>query len=338
MSFEAPRRKRLKIALACTDCRDRKVRCDGAQPICGACARRNASSSCSYQRASTVFRKHHAPVILSPLHEQKASASMLSPASVALPSSLPSSKSHSNYSRSDPVDGLVTIGDNGDDLPYGQSSTVTFVRQVAQGGLRGDRSPGFGPSPRRLKFSSSAPATGPLYSSDEIALLLPQRSLADDYMQCFWTFLHPVFPILHKTSFMRSYDELWQSTTRATSNDIYFIPMLNLVFALGCQYSELVAVQSKSSVASGFYLRSRKAFTFDILDCESLSHVQLLLLMGVYLQSSQYASQCWNAVGLAIRSAQGLGLHLDRENSHPSNQVEQEMGRRVWHNCVCLDR
>ncbi|KAH8425056.1 Zn(II)2Cys6 transcription factor domain-containing protein [Aspergillus melleus] len=33
--------KRRKIAVACDECRTRKVRCDGIQPVCGPCVKRS---------------------------------------------------------------------------------------------------------------------------------------------------------------------------------------------------------------------------------------------------------------------------------------------------------
>lgn len=35
------RSKRIKTALACSECRERKRKCDGIRPICGACLRKN---------------------------------------------------------------------------------------------------------------------------------------------------------------------------------------------------------------------------------------------------------------------------------------------------------
>ncbi|PYH96647.1 putative C6 transcription factor [Aspergillus ellipticus CBS 707.79] len=44
-----PPRKRRKVAVACDECRARKVRCDGTQPVCGPCARRaDPGSPCVY--------------------------------------------------------------------------------------------------------------------------------------------------------------------------------------------------------------------------------------------------------------------------------------------------
>jgi hypothetical protein len=40
--------KRRKIQLACTQCRERKVRCDGLRPVCGTCGRRGQAAACVY--------------------------------------------------------------------------------------------------------------------------------------------------------------------------------------------------------------------------------------------------------------------------------------------------
>jgi hypothetical protein len=84
----------------------------------------------------------------------------------------------------------------------------------------------------------------------------------------------------------------------------------------------------------------------DILDSAiGLELVQLLLLMGFYLQSTEKFSKCWNISGLAIRTAQDMGLHLNAEEALRRGfldaepvQLDLEMRRRVWHGCVLLDR
>jgi len=73
------------------------------------------------------------------------------------------------------------------------------------------------------------------------------------------------------------------------------------------------------------------------LDIFSIELVQLLLLTTLHLHSTKYANRCWNTLGLAIRVAQGLGLPWDMPSRRES-QVAREMRRRVWYNCVILDR
>lgn len=46
---EEPAAKRPKIRLACQECRDRKIRCDGGRPLCGSCSRKKlGTGGCVY--------------------------------------------------------------------------------------------------------------------------------------------------------------------------------------------------------------------------------------------------------------------------------------------------
>lgn len=50
--------KRRRVALACTACRDRKVRCDGGKPVCRPCAKRADSSlPCVYSVVSSSAKQ-----------------------------------------------------------------------------------------------------------------------------------------------------------------------------------------------------------------------------------------------------------------------------------------
>jgi hypothetical protein len=57
--------------------------------------------------------------------------------------------------------------------------------------------------------------------------------------------------------------------------------------------------------------------------------------MGGFLQSTNRPNRCWNVVGMAIRIAQGLGLHVE---STGGDLVERETRRRIWWGCVLMDR
>ena len=98
-----------------------------------------------------------------------------------------------------------------------------------------------------------------------------------------------------------------------------------------------LAGSTRAAVSCRNHLK-RHLLLFEVLDSTSLSLVQMLCLTGVYLQSTQHANRCWNSVGLAIRVAQSLGLHLNEVGGRKIPQLEREMRRRVWHTCVVLDR
>lgn len=243
------------------------------------------------------------------------------------------------------VDALATVrpdGEADDGQLYGESSTIAFVRAVTRQGQRGTHTP-----VQRLPSIHAALGPGSGLSRLDLSLgrkhakaSVPLRRNADDYLHCYWEYVHPLFPVLHRPTFEQKYARLWmpESIDRLEDDgDLLFMPDLNLVFALGCQFSSLVPPDEKSLVANDFYESSRSVLLFDVLGSTSPGVVQWLLLSGIYLQSTRHASHCWNSIGLAVRLAQSLGLHLEN-GRHAVNQVEREMKRRIWHSCVVLDR
>jgi hypothetical protein len=242
------------------------------------------------------------------------------------------------------VDALATVDpeDHIDDgLHYGGSSTIAFLREVKQSGQsepttlhRGDSDAAISSWPA----SELHPLNLGLGRETGISAL-PMRRNADDYLYCFWEFVHPLFPMIHRPTFKSKYERLWRSSyTSHSDDDVLFKPMLNLVFALGCKFSSLVPIDQKTRTANEFYEKSRSVLLYDILGSTSPAVVQWLLLSGVYFQSTSHASHCWNSIGLAIRLAQSLGMHLEHTGRKPENQLNREMKRRIWHTCVVLDR
>lgn len=384
---ETSRRKRpaSRVYEACGACRNRKTRCDGRKPVCRACESRGNAQKCEYtgiRRRPRIFQQHmstapshqHAPAYEGPSPPAPAPQKSTSFSDAAIPrhSNHETPSSEARTLPSAQCDGLATFADPDDEQAYGSSSTVAFLRNV----LREDsekchHSPTFN---NPCAASSNRPCT-PLkpalsksfqysfrvperiVSTTEGVAVLPRRRSADDFLRCFWEFIHPVFPVLHKPTFMQQYDRFWiaectsnpsiqnndHETAEPEVDNAIFLTILNLVLALGCQFSPLIADTQRNSVAADFYRSSRQLFVFDVLDSASLPVVQMLVLTGVYLQSTQHASRCWNSVGLAIRVAQGLGLHLDPVEDRNSkgtimSQAEIEMRRRIWYTCVNLDR
>lgn len=235
------------------------------------------------------------------------------------------------------LDALATVSSgNNDDSLYGGSSTIAFVQQ------KFSQTPAQQVPPLEARLLHRRPTR--LFQQSESASVYPARRKADNFLHCFWEFIHPVFPVLHKTSFIAKYDKLWfaESSLVASENvheeeEVLFSACLNLTFALGCQFSTLLEASQKRSAADDFYWRARRLYVFDILDSRSFMSVQMLLLTGIYLQSTPHANRCWTSIGLAIRLAQSQGLHLDGPGRRPESQLTSQMRRRVWHTCVVLD-
>ncbi|KAF4200993.1 hypothetical protein CNMCM8927_002243 [Aspergillus lentulus] len=142
------------------------------------------------------------------------------------------------------------------------------------------------------------------------AFALPTRRMADSFMSL-WV----------------PQSESFSDNVSGKAEDPIFLSTLNIVFAIGCQFSDLVAPDRRTNLGDQFYQRSRALYDIDALDSASILTVQMLLLTGLYLQSTKYASRCWHMVGLAIRTAQDIGIHI--EHTRPSKtQLEREMRRR----------
>ncbi|KAL5313451.1 hypothetical protein ACEPPN_019184 [Leptodophora sp. 'Broadleaf-Isolate-01'] len=223
---------------------------------------------------------------------------------------------------------------------YGTSSTISFVERVflitGETGNFGEQSRNSAEVKHEMHSVEKADRQARQLSGLEI---LPIRRISDSYVNNFWDVTHSIFPILHRPTFTRFYNQLWEPTnvteTPGATPDPIILATLNIVLAIGCRLTKSVHRGTLASLSDQFYQRARGIVPIDALDVASLPAVQLLLLTAVYLQSTTYASRCWNVVGLAMRVAQSLGLHLNRSTSGTSNQLVREMRRRIWYTLIC---
>lgn len=247
---------------------------------------------------------------------------------------------------------------------FGPSSTFSLLDE-AHGAINQKL---YGQKPRAMSngqtHSQNAPARDkasmPEYAPFGL-FSVPPRAEADALIDSYCSWVHSLYPFIHLPSFHRRYLRLWDSSlvprnnvTDASSRpnngyyddmgDKLFHCLINVVFALGALFSPKIIPQERHSVSKSFFDRCKKILDFDLLACGSPALVQTLLLMGQYLQSTDAPSTCWNIIGLAIRIAQGVGLHFEpkccRGESCPNghDQLEREMRRRTWTGAVMFDR
>ncbi|KAJ5542953.1 hypothetical protein N7461_008956, partial [Penicillium sp. DV-2018c] len=272
----------------------------------------------------------------------------------------PSVNSHGNVTAMGAIS--VAEDDPGTDSPreqeyYGNSSVASFMR------LAGESMPlqSYMSALRASKNESSKPKNADRgvwrdlghpsvdFRFDDFSL--PPRSLADHLLECYWDRVHCLFPFFHRPSFEQAYENLWGSekapkpplpqlniglgsATDCAPNSIVFHCALNGIFALGSHFSDIPAEDREPAVYS-FFLRAKRFVNLDLVDIGTIGVVQTLLIVSLLLQSSPYPMRCWNAIGLACRAGQGIGLH---ETTHASNKpLETEIRRRTWHGCVIMD-
>ncbi|OZJ01854.1 hypothetical protein BZG36_05335 [Bifiguratus adelaidae] len=141
---------------------------------------------------------------------------------------------------------------------------------------------------------------------------------------------------------MRTYSRLWgylgedlDQEGGDSEADPLFQCLLNLVFAMGCQLSPEIISSERELASDVFFQRSQKLLHFDILEAGDIKVVQALLVMGQYLQYTEMLGRCWLVVELAIRVAQGLGLHLEGENDRrkPTPMALDSLRKKYARDC-----
>lgn len=169
----------------------------------------------------------------------------------------------------------------------------------------------------------------------EVDYTLPLRKQADSLMDAYWRYLHVLHPYLDKAQTQDDYGKIWMGND-PISDERSFLCLLNIIFAVSCRLIGLAASEDRDRSAATFYLRSQELM--DMVEMASVRSVQIFMLLAQYFQSTSQYHQCWVFVGLAIRTAQTLELHLPSTSERISDTSTRELLRRVWHGCVLMGR
>ena len=226
---------------------------------------------------------------------------------------------------------------------FGPSSVFGFMRQAQQSSIE--------PSDELQSFVVSIPVhrrSGQARIQDlieKVPISLPSNQEADALVEGYFTGVHSLYPFLHRGSFETRYSRVWTGSTdgqpRLDSEDRIFYSLLNAVFALGVHFTPSILPQDRARHSELYFNRAMGMLNFGILAEGSIELVQTLLLLGQYLQSTDMPGLCWNIVGLAIRVAQSIGLHIPRHTTSSldrSTILMNELRKRLWCGCLTLDR
>jgi hypothetical protein len=340
--------KRSKIGQACEICRNRRVKCDGAKPACGACRRRRKPyPPCSYvedriSHVSTDYVEHLEQRVkeLESLQNNPAG-----PEDVVEDLLMSSDESNDDSKALDlasldtlRADAMGNFTAADPDLPVAASSAASFMDQVKTA------------LTTRLSTlpSQSEPAAVDLpdpWTDPRLNLLernrteifsLPSRTEADKMLALYWAEIHALYPFLLQARFEEAYRRLWSRTKNDTS-DVPTYCITNLVFALHSQFTKKDSPKEKAALADLYYRRAALLLQTSGIGRCSQELLQALLLMSQFLHSTEWPRRCWVITGQAIRTAQALGLHIPSITSRLPQQ-DRELSRRLWHGCVFFDR
>jgi hypothetical protein len=202
---------------------------------------------------------------------------------------------------------------------------------------------------------------------------LPPRVESDAMLTVFWTLVFPLYPFIDREEFDRTYSSLWTPSggkqaaslsgpytsffddhtehlayEPASGNDVpqmrRFHVLLNMMYALGISF-DLSETPVFRAQRGDFYWRRCKSLLeldFDIFNQPTLTFIQALLYMSIYLMcAEELTAASWNLVGCAIRLSQSLGLHRMVHHNYSArnrNERRQSLRWHVWASCVMMDR
>ncbi|KAK5053722.1 hypothetical protein LTR84_001683 [Exophiala bonariae] len=235
-------------------------------------------------------------------------------------------------------DGNTCAADNEFQGPASTTAFMLSIRRIIEGGPPVDDV--------SMAQRNSTSSHNPVNASHH---LLPVRQLADTLVANYWEFVHPLYPFLHGPDFDIIYDCLWTGKEHPTTactvmrvDPTTSLCVLNLIFALGCQYHRDIDAEIPATSTEIFYQRARSLFRVNPIESgqTTLQLVQAMLLMTQVLVSTGHNQKAWGVIGMAVRSCYQLGLHHvagSATNIFPKLE-DRETARVVYHGALTLER
>ncbi|ETS73250.1 hypothetical protein PFICI_14855 [Pestalotiopsis fici W106-1] len=342
------RRKRIRLSLACNQCRKRKVRCDTTLPKCRNCILRNEHCETTDPRnpgkgpslrtlavkdgqdqslhlETGRLEPNNTVVRTSPgagTPPESSGNSDLSPRSQGMgvasrgkgPSWLErayqeNTASHEN--RQIPVstpDLVVNTDETAHRVKYLGGSSVQCLCRFVDIHLAHK---GLEPASSRFKHGMS--------QSEEIALALfpslpdlPPPEELNSYLDCFFDRVWPLFPIVDRNVLQSDLDHLWDprmAQLGPLSSRVSPSQVPSLVIIYAIISIGADEMNTRTSETSTRYLAAAYSLYAHLVATPYIASVQALTLMALALRGQVKDGQAWHLIGQAVRIAHSIGLH-----------------------------
>ena len=352
-----------RIAKACENCRSRKAKCDGSQPVCLVCAERGETSSCSYRERprnrpskrlkanqaspqsnvsgsgdSSRNRQHGTNIhglttALGPTDQhgsvvgRQAHTGTLEPGAGACQQALPP------VATSD-ISGGVNATRKHSHLYYGPSSNFAFLQHIHQSFAREDASTSTG-SLDRFKYRDRFFAPGQPkrngVEKGQHCLFLPEV-LARQFLDLFMDSLWQIMPYLNKARLVEMLESLYAPSAAASlrNGDTAIILLSLACGATLTEHSTWVDTLTERAMAA--------VPSLDVVI--TMRSVQIsLLAIHVHISCGRH-NMAYIQLGAAARKAFSVGLHQDMGQSTDKSglQDDEEIRRLTFWSLAFFER
>ncbi|KAL6157198.1 hypothetical protein ACJQWK_06830 [Exserohilum turcicum] len=174
---------------------------------------------------------------------------------------------------------------------------------------------------------------------------MPDPEVAENLFNCYLDTVHSTFPLM-PANFEIQFRRYIQS---AKHQSPYEIPQkwrvtVNLLFAIGAKYSQLIGAQWRGDERDHLIYMTRAMHLLRLKDpivfiaAPTMDRVQATGTLAFYFLAIGHVSRAWIMIGLSLRLALALGLHLRNENPALDEDKKEPLARTWWclHAIECL--
>ncbi|CAI9629556.1 unnamed protein product [Alternaria burnsii] len=174
---------------------------------------------------------------------------------------------------------------------------------------------------------------------------MPSPEIAEKFFACYMDTVHGTFPLM-PTNFEDQFRRYIQASKYGHP---FFVPdswraTMNLLFAIGAKYSHLVGAEWRGDERDHLIYMTRAVQllglkdTLTFLAAPSLDKIQATGTLAFYFLVIGHVSRAWIMIGLSIRLALALGLHLRNEDTSLSDSKREPLVKTWWclHSIECL--
>ncbi|KRZ98270.1 uncharacterized protein AC631_05970, partial [Debaryomyces fabryi] len=121
---------------------------------------------------------------------------------------------------------------------YGRSAAMSFMKELfaTVDGKPIDKVELISERPCVYKMSRNEKERSTISLS---GIVVPPRSVADSYVKNYFEYAYPLYPFIHRQTFMCAYEEIWSGDAVNCEVDELFYSILNIIFAFGYRLSPL---------------------------------------------------------------------------------------------------
>ncbi|KAI0068074.1 hypothetical protein BV25DRAFT_1875230 [Artomyces pyxidatus] len=193
------------------------------------------------------------------------------------------------------------------------------------------------------------PAVNQFIPEENVNVTLPSLEVQRHLLDLYFIYVHPAFPVVHKTLFWKDFEAALTSDRYTGSNhpekSHYSNLLLLSMFAIAARYDQeenLPATGNIWEAGLDYMVQAREVLNRVYHYCKG-STCQALLLLGLREFGIGQMEHGWLYIGMALRMAQDLGLHRDAHSwqmNHRSmfSPMELQARKQIWWACNRADK